>query len=60
MGTLSTVPAIAGFPMVNIISIADSPRNGVPTGSIYFLLTDLDFTGQDLNVCFFFLLLNIF
>lgn len=49
MGTLSTLKRIEGFPMVNIISVADSPRGGRSTGHIYFLLTDLDFTGQDLH-----------
>ncbi len=48
MGTLSTLKSINGFPMVNIISVADSGRNESSTGNIYFYLTDLDFTGQDL------------
>lgn len=34
--------------MVNIISMADSKRGAPSTGNIYFLLTNLDFTGQDL------------
>uniref|UniRef100_A0A336MPN3 CSON003278 protein n=2 Tax=Culicoides sonorensis TaxID=179676 RepID=A0A336MPN3_CULSO len=46
MGTNSL--QFPGFPMVNIISIADSPRNEKSTGNVYFYLTDLDFTGQDL------------
>lgn len=50
MGTLSSQPNIHGFPMVNIISIADSVTIGPSSGHIYFLLTDLDFTGQDLHV----------
>lgn len=50
MGTVSTLKAIEGYPMVNIISVADSPRNATSTGHIYFLLTDLDFTAQDLRV----------
>lgn len=50
MGTLSTLNSISGYPMVNIISVADSPRDAKSTGHIYFLLTDLDFTGQDLSV----------
>lgn len=49
MGTISTVSSIQGFPMVNIKSIADSSLSGKSTGHIYFLLTDLDFTGKDLN-----------
>lgn len=50
MGTISSQSNLLGFPMVNIISIADSELNAPSTGHIYFLLTDLDFTGQDLNV----------
>lgn len=50
MGTISTVPVIRGFPMVNVISVADSALDAPSTGSIYFLLTDLDFTGNDLKV----------
>lgn len=46
MGTNSL--QFPGFPMVNIISIADSARNEKSTGNVYFYLTDLDFTGQDL------------
>ncbi|XP_037042373.1 protein CREG1 isoform X1 [Bradysia coprophila] len=48
MGTLSTLKSINGFPMVNIISVADSGRDEPSTGRIYFYLTDLDYTGQDL------------
>lgn len=49
MGTLSTNEEFVGFPMVNIISMADSPLGEKSTGHIYYLLTDLDFTGQDLH-----------
>ncbi|XP_031625493.1 protein CREG1-like [Contarinia nasturtii] len=49
MGTISTVSPIQGFPMVNIKSIADSAVTGKSTGHIYFLLTDLDLTGKDIN-----------
>ena len=49
-GTISTAHEIQGFPMVNIISIADSAKNAKSTGNIYFLLTPLDFTEQDLDV----------
>lgn len=49
MGTISTVPAIAGFPMVNVIAMADSAARGKSTGNIYFYLTMLDFTAQDLS-----------
>jgi len=48
MGTLSTLKSINGFPMVNIISVADSARDEPSTGDIYFYLTNLDYTGQDL------------
>lgn len=49
MGTISSLKDLQGFPMVNVISIADSPRGGNSTGNIYFYLTMLDFTGQDLE-----------
>lgn len=38
------------YPMVNIISVADSAKEEKSTGKIFFLLTDLDFTGQDLEI----------
>lgn len=50
MGTVSTLQQIKGFPMVNIISVADSPRDSKSTGHIYFLLTDLDYTAKDLEI----------
>lgn len=34
--------------MVNVISIADSPRGSKSTGQIYYFLTNLDFTAKDL------------
>ncbi|XP_041765040.1 protein CREG1-like [Anopheles merus] len=49
MGSLSTVDAIKGFPMVNIISVADSARGEKSTGTLYFYLTMLDYTAQDLD-----------
>lgn len=42
VGTISVDSKIPGFPMVNVISVADSKE-----GVIYFMLVDLDFTGQD-------------
>lgn len=50
MGTISTEPRLLNFPMVNVISVADSALNAPSTGHIYFMLTDLDFTGRDLAV----------
>lgn len=49
-GTISSLNSIQGYPMVNIISVSDSPRGGKSTGRIYYMLTNLDFTGQDLMV----------
>ena len=49
MGTISTLPAIVGFPMVNVIAMADSEKGAKSTGNIYFYLTMLDFTAQDLS-----------
>lgn len=49
MGTISTLPNIAGFPMVNVIAMADSEKGAKSTGNIYFYLTMLDFTAQDLS-----------
>ena len=48
-GTISTIPSIKGFPMVNVIAMADSAKGGKSTGQIYFLLVMLDFTAQDLS-----------
>lgn len=50
MGTISTEKTIMGYPMVNVIATADSPKDEKSTGNIYFLLTNLDFTGQDLRI----------
>lgn len=47
VGTISTNSIIKDYPMVNIISINDRDSNGISTGHIQFLLTDLDFTGPD-------------
>lgn len=49
MSTISTASEFDGYPMVNIISVADSALDGRSTGHIYYMLTDLDFTGQDLR-----------
>ncbi|XP_058467608.1 protein CREG1 [Malaya genurostris] len=49
MGSLSTVEAIKGYPMVNIIAAADSARGEKSTGTLFFYLTMLDYTAQDLS-----------
>lgn len=49
MGSLSTVDAIKGYPMVNVIAVADSARGEKSTGTLYFYLTMLDYTAQDLS-----------
>lgn len=50
MGTISTVPVIRDFPMVSVVSIADSALNSPSTGHIYFMLTDLSLTAKDLKI----------
>ncbi|XP_034116429.1 protein CREG1 [Drosophila sulfurigaster albostrigata] len=47
VGTISTNGYVKDYPMVNIISIDDNNEQKVSTGVIRFLLTDLDFTGND-------------
>uniref|UniRef100_A0A7G3AV78 Putative pyridoxamine 5'-phosphate oxidase n=1 Tax=Lutzomyia longipalpis TaxID=7200 RepID=A0A7G3AV78_LUTLO len=49
MGTISTLDNIRGFPMVNVISVADSARGEKSTGRIFFYLAGLDFTLIDLK-----------
>lgn len=49
VGTVSTAAEFLSFPMVNVKSMADSALGDKSTGNIYFLLTDLDFTGKDLQ-----------
>lgn len=49
MGTISSLKTISGFPMVNVIAMADSTKDAKSTGDIYFYLTMLDFTAQDLS-----------
>lgn len=48
MGTISTLPYLSGYPMVNVIAMADSVKDAPSTGVVYFYLTMLDFTAQDL------------
>lgn len=50
IGTESSSEHFKGFPMVNLKSVADSAIGETSTGHIYFLLTDLDFTGKDWHV----------
>lgn len=49
IGSISSDPRLKGFPMVTLISIADSAVDAPSTGHIYFMLTDQDFTGKDWN-----------
>lgn len=48
MATISTSDKIRNYPFANVVSIADSPKKSKSTGTIYFFLTSLDFTAQDL------------
>ncbi|KAG5675411.1 hypothetical protein PVAND_005319 [Polypedilum vanderplanki] len=47
--SISTIPSIAGFPMVNVKAMADSEKEAKSTGIIYFYLTMLDDTAKDLS-----------
>lgn len=47
VGTISGDSSVKDYPMVNIIAIDDNNAANSSTGIIRFLLTDLDFTGQD-------------
>lgn len=47
-GTNSATKELHGYPMVNVISVADSKRGDPSTGDIYYYLTNLDYTAQDL------------
>lgn len=48
-GTISSLPKLQGYPMVNIISIADDATDSVSTGNIYFYLADYDLTAPDIT-----------
>lgn len=50
MGTISTVPEILNYPMVSIVSYADSARGEKSTGEFYMLLTANGGCGPDLEV----------
>lgn len=49
MATISSNPVILGYPMVGVISYADSALGEKSTGQIYMLLTDLDIPEKDLK-----------
>lgn len=49
MATISSNPAILGYPMAGVISYADSALGEASTGQVYMLLTDLDIPEKDLK-----------
>lgn len=47
-GTISTEEDLVGYPMVNVISIADNDINeDFKHGEIFFMLMDIDYSGKD-------------
>lgn len=48
MATISTIPEISGYPMLDVVSFADSAREDNATGQIYMMLTDLHYSEKDL------------
>lgn len=47
-GTISTEADLVGYPMVNVISIADNDINDdFKQGEIFFMLMDKDYSGKD-------------
>lgn len=50
MATISSNPAILGYPMAGVISYADSALGEKSTGEVYMMLTDLDIPEKDLKV----------
>lgn len=50
MATISIIPAIKGYPMVGVISYADSAIGENSTGEIYMMLTNLDIPEKDILV----------
>lgn len=49
LGTISSLDDIKGYPMVSIMSVADSPRDGKSTGDIYLYLLHIDYITHDLK-----------
>lgn len=50
VGTVSTLDDITGFPMVNVMAVADSPLNAKSSGDVFFYLSSIDYTSEDLTV----------
>lgn len=48
MATISTNPRLTGYPMLDVVSFADSVRDENSTGEIYMILTDMHYAEQDL------------
>lgn len=46
ISTISTIPEINGYPMVNVRSIADSAAGAKSTGHIYLMLTEIGITDR--------------
>lgn len=49
LGTISILDGIKGYPMVSIMSVADSTRDGQSTGNIYLYLLHIDYITHDLK-----------
>lgn len=49
LGTISTMENIKGYPMVNVVSVADSIRGEKSTGDIYFYVLKVDPLFMDLK-----------
>lgn len=49
IATISTLPEIKSYPFVSLESISDGPRDN-STGMLYFYLTPLDTSSQDIRV----------
>lgn len=50
--SLATISSnqLAGFPMIDVVAVADSPVGGDSTGNIYFYLSGSGFVTQNINV----------
>ncbi|ODM93209.1 Protein CREG1 [Orchesella cincta] len=48
LATISTMPAVRGYPFVNLVSLSDGPNNN-STGIPYFYMTSLDMSSVDLE-----------